>query len=199
MVLQDEESRERALREVEIWSKLSPHPYIVQYIDSALVTVEGRHQEMLILCELCEGGFTLVNMIQYCKLKVPEHVVLTIFHDLCLGVQHMHTLGFSHRDLKVENVLLKDHKFKVGDFGSAAHSKDFLHWEEVGKMGDSAQRQRWLNSKYEDFEKNTTLMYRPPEMIDKYLRQDVNEKADIWMLGCVLFILCYGTHPFPEG
>ena len=32
-------------------------------------------------------------------------------------------------------------------------------------------------------------MYRPPEMIDKYLKEDVDEKADIWMLGCVLFIL----------
>lgn len=33
----------------------------------------------------------------------------------------------------------------------------------------------------EDFEKYTTLMYRPPEMIDKYKKYTVNVKADIWV------------------
>ena len=49
---------------------------------------------------------------------------------------------------------------------------------------------------YESFEKNTTMMYRPPEMIDKYLKADVDLKVDIWMLGCVLYTLCFGTQPF---
>ena len=49
---------------------------------------------------------------------------------------------------------------------------------------------------YESFEKNTTIMYRPPEMIDKYLKADVDLKVDIWMLGCVLYTLCFGTQPF---
>ena len=39
------------------------------------------------------------------------------------------------------------------------------------------------------------MMYRPPEMIDKYLKADVDLKVDIWMLGCVLYTLCFGTQP----
>jgi len=39
-------------------------------------------------------------------------------------------------------------------------------------------------------------MYRPPEMADLFLRYDVGEKADIWMLGCVLYTLCFFIHPF---
>lgn len=42
-------------------------------------------------------------------------------------------------------------------------------------------------------------MYRPPEMIELYLRYSVNEKVDVWMLGCILYILCFYQHPFQEA
>lgn len=39
-------------------------------------------------------------------------------------------------------------------------------------------------------------MYRPPEMIDLYLKYEVSEKVDIWMLGCVVYVMCFYVHPF---
>ena len=42
-------------------------------------------------------------------------------------------------------------------------------------------------------------MYRPPEMIDRYLKYTVNQKVDIWMLGCVVYSLCFAIHPFQDG
>ena len=48
----------------------------------------------------------------------------------------------------------------------------------------------------EKFEKYTTMMYRPPEMIDRYLKYRVDTQVDIWMLGCVIFSLSFGFHPF---
>lgn len=33
----------------------------------------------------------------------------------------------------------------------------------------------------EEFEKYTTMMYRPPEMIDKYKKYRVDTQADIWV------------------
>ncbi len=41
-------------------------------------------------------------------------------------------------------------------------------------------------------------MYRAPEMIDPYLGFEVNEKVDIWMLGCVVFTLLTAKHPFQD-
>jgi len=41
-------------------------------------------------------------------------------------------------------------------------------------------------------------MYRPPEMVDLYLGYKINEKVDIWMLGCVAFTMCFYNHPFLE-
>ena len=43
------------------------------------------------------------------------------------------------------------------------------------------------------------MMYRPPEMIDKYMKWNVTTKVDIWMLGCVAYTLCYAQHPFQEA
>eukprot|EP00351_Strombidinopsis_sp_SopsisLIS2011_P001674 CAMPEP_0116875604 /NCGR_PEP_ID=MMETSP0463-20121206/7635_1 /TAXON_ID=181622 /ORGANISM="Strombidinopsis sp, Strain SopsisLIS2011" /LENGTH=78 /DNA_ID=CAMNT_0004521553 /DNA_START=507 /DNA_END=743 /DNA_ORIENTATION=+ len=59
-------------------------------------------------------------------------------------------------------------------------------------------QQKSMDDIFEEFEKFTTLMYRPPEMIDKYMKYPVNTKADIWMLGCVIFGLCYNLHPFQD-
>jgi serine/threonine protein kinase len=81
----------------------------------------------------------------------------------------MHELGFSHRDLKVENILVnsevntdnqsKTLVFKLADFGSATgdHSIDFTKAskKEIGKFLDK-------------IEKSCTRMYRAPEMIDQY-------------------------------
>uniref|UniRef100_A0A7S3IZI2 non-specific serine/threonine protein kinase n=1 Tax=Strombidium inclinatum TaxID=197538 RepID=A0A7S3IZI2_9SPIT len=153
---------------------------------------------MLIVSELCEGGFTLINMIEYCKNQIPQHVVLSIVGDIARGVQWMHSRGIAHRDLKVENILLKDHRFKLADFGSAEYEKNFLIWDHLRSM-ETARRHLLVNRNYECFEKNTTLMYRPPEMIDRYLKQDIDDKADIWMLGCIVFTLCFGKHPFMES
>ena len=51
----------------------------------------------------------------------------------------------------------------------------------------------------ESYEKYTTMMYRPPEMIDSYKRYKVDTKVDIWMLGCILYALCFFRHPFQDS
>lgn len=46
--------------------------------------------EVMILCELCEGGFTLIDMIDTCYKKIEEHIILSIMQDICKGVKFMH-------------------------------------------------------------------------------------------------------------
>ena len=109
--------------------------------------------------------------------------------DISQGVQYMHDNCVSHRDLKVENILLKDQKFKLADFGSCETSDNFIRWA-------NQQPKKFVDSQYDEFEKNTTLMYRPPEMMNKYLKYDVDFQVDMWQLGCILFTLCFGYQPF---
>jgi AP2-associated kinase len=42
-------------------------------------------------------------------------------------------------------------------------------------------------------------MYRPPEIVDPYLKYKVSGKVDLWMLGCILYTMSYFTHPFVEA
>lgn len=35
-------------------------------------------------------------------------------------------------------------------------------------------------------------------MCDLYQQYPINQKADIWMIGCLLFTMCYYKHPFAE-
>ncbi|MBV95607.1 Cyclin-G-associated kinase, partial [Eschrichtius robustus] len=47
--------------------------------------------------------------------------------------------------------------------------------------------------------RNTTPMYRTPEIVDLYSNFPIGEKQDIWALGCILYLLCFGQHPFEDG
>lgn len=102
---------------------------------------------------------------------------------------HEHNPPIAHRDIKVENILMEDQLFKLGDFGSC--STDTLDYNTDSK--------KIIGEKMELFEKYTTMMYRPPEMIDQYQRYYVGTKVDIWMLGCVLYTLCFAKHPFQDA
>ena len=95
-------------------------------------------------------------------------------HQVVSAVNYCHTKNIVHRDLKPENLLLDRagsiSSIKVIDFGtSQAFRKN--------------QRMK---------EKFGTPYYIAPEV----LRQDYNEKCDIWSCGVILYILLSGRPPF---
>lgn len=47
--------------------------------------------------------------------------------------------------------------------------------------------------------KQTTPMYRAPEMLDLYSNYPINKQADIWALGCILYVLCFNRHPYEDS
>jgi protein-serine/threonine kinase len=44
----------------------------------------------------------------------------------------------------------------------------------------------------------TTPHFRSPEMIDLYSGLPLDERSDVWALGCMLYGLAYHKHPFQE-
>lgn len=101
----------------------------------------------------------------------------------------MHHLGISHRDIKAENILfMEDGTLRLCDFGSASTEHVYT------KSCSSAV----LNRYEEYFDQTTTLIYRPPEMIDTRRGWEIGLKVDMWMFGCVVFTVVFGRHPFQE-
>ena len=187
--LKDKETEEAMRKEVKIWRDLHDHPNIVKFIDAALhKTSKGKY--LYILSEYCDGGH-LLDLLEKYNGKLKESQILLVMKQVVRGIKYMHQQDppIAHRDIKVENILLHNKNFKLCDFGSASENV----------LDPSKTSERDIELEMEKYERFTTFMYRPPEMIDRYREWKVGIKADIWMLGCVLFALCFFKHPFQDA
>jgi AP2-associated kinase len=186
IICQSNELVRMAEREIQTMKSLPLHENLVRLIDSAIIQTASGKVAILVL-ELCTGG-TLVTLLEKYERNLNLSQILFILKEICSGVLAVHSAGFIHRDLKIENVLLHSKKFKLCDFGSCS--------SEVFDLS-SASRQE-LMALQEKFERETTLMYRPPEMIDLYQRARVDFKGDSWMIGCIAYTLAFCRHPFQD-
>jgi AP2-associated kinase len=181
--------------EVETMKKLKGHRHIVTYFDSHASQLQGGGYEVFLLMEFCSGGGLIDFMNTRLQHRLTEPEILKIFGDVAEGVATMHYLQppLLHRDLKVENVLITKAPgsggsplYKLCDFGSTAPPRPAAKTAEEGRLIE------------EDVQKHTTMQYRSPEMIDVWRKQPIDEKADIWALGVLLYKLCYYTTPFED-
>lgn len=181
--------------EVETMKKLKGHSKVVTYMDSHASQLKGGGYEVFLLMEFCAGGGLIDFMNTRLQHRLTEPEILKIFGDVAEGVACMHYLKppLLHRDLKVENVLISakgsqggSPTYKLCDFGSTAPPRPAAKTAQEGRLIE------------EDVQKHTTMQYRSPEMIDVWRKQPIDEKADIWALGVLLYKLCYYTTPFED-
>jgi AP2-associated kinase len=188
----DKEHLANMRTEVDTMKRLRGQKPIVKYIDSHASQLKGGGYEVFLLMEYCAGGGLIDFMNTRLQNRLTEPEILKIFSDVAEGVACMHYLKppLLHRDLKVENVLISStssvRTYKVCDFGSAAPPRPAATTAAEGRLIE------------DDIQRHTTLQYRSPEMIDMYRKQPIDEKADIWALGVLLYKLCYYTTPFEE-
>lgn len=150
--------------------------------------------------EYCSEGGVIDLMNKRLRDRLRETEVLKIFSDVCEGLAVMHHLDppLLHRDLKIENILvcpppahdpLAGPTYKLADFGSTVpllRRSPAKSLEEIKRVEN-------------DLNRATTLQYRAPEMVDLTQRRVIDEKADIWALGVLLYKLCYYITPFEEN
>ncbi|PWA63430.1 phosphorylase kinase, gamma catalytic subunit [Artemisia annua] len=117
--------------------------------------------------------------------------VLQIFRQLCAGLQHLHTLEppYAHNDVKPGNVLLTHRKGQpplaiLMDFGSARPARREIH-----SRSEALQLQEWASE-------HVSAPFRAPELWDCPSQTDIDERTDVWSLGCTLFAIMYGASPF---
>lgn len=73
------------------------NPFIIKYRES--------FEEKNVLCIVMDfaNGGDLYNMINYYKNKnmyIPENIIIQIFTEICIALNHVHSKKILHRDLK---------------------------------------------------------------------------------------------------
>jgi AP2-associated kinase len=189
MICQSPERVQTAKNEINYLRALPDHPNLLKVFDTHVDNKDGCYY-VYVLLEFCADGSIFDLMAKYESSRLSEKQIIFIMREVCDGVKALHSMrpAIAHRDLKIENVLLNNKRFKLCDFGSCSTS-----------VVDFAKVQQSQYHTYEEeYDKNTTLMYRPPEMCDPYQKLIVSEKVDVWMLGCILYTMCFYKHPFQE-
>lgn len=82
---------------------------------------------------------SLLDYFKTTTLTLPE--VKTLFRKVCVGLKHMHFKGLSHRDLKLENILMFEENQivypKISDLGFAV---------QCFKDGESVRFKRYIGT-----------------------------------------------------
>ena len=194
MVIQDQEVLDLAKKELQFLKDYcsKPNDFLINYIGSKIIEDQPNRFVFYILTEFCPNGTLFDLMARYLEkgLKFTEEEILRILNTINNCLVHLHSLGIIHCDFKIENLLfLNWDKIKLCDFGSV--NAFSLNFNNIPKS---------IIHNFENyFEKQTTLMYRPPEMCDLSLNYLIDCKVDMWALGCILFVLMFFKHPFHES
>ncbi|PFH53042.1 hypothetical protein AMATHDRAFT_73591 [Amanita thiersii Skay4041] len=102
------------------------------------------------------------------------------------GQGDMVHMPYAHRDLKPGNVMIADDGVTpiLMDFGSAVKARI--------KIDNRSQALYQQDLAAEQ----STMTYRAPELFDVKTGTMLDEKVDIWSLGCTLYALAYSRSPF---
>jgi serine/threonine protein kinase len=135
--------------------------------------------------------------------KSKRERVIRLTCQLAAAISHVHTNGLLHLDLKPDNVLVSSRnpekaEVRLADFGSSAFQLPFTDVcarsnfvPAVRRMKLKTKRARGTISLYPC--SSGTAAYWSPEMI---ACKDASKCTDMWALGCIIYILVTGKHPF---
>jgi len=159
----------RFLREARLSSRLQ-HPAIVSVFDFGQ-TDDGV---LYIVMEFLRGRAFSDELKRGQPMTIQR--LVRIGTQICDALEAAHAEGIVHRDLKPHNVVLLDgDRVKVLDFGLA---KSFAA-DDSGITGTDALL--------------GTPQYMPPEQI---LAKPIDQRADIYAFGCMLYQMIAGRTPF---
>ncbi len=109
--------------------------------------------------------------------KVAEYIA-----QAAHGLQHAHDVGLIHRDVKPANILINSKgKVKLLDLGLAL-------------FADEAKAS--LTMDFNDKVLGTADYLAPEQALNSH---NVDQRADLYGLGCTMYFLLTGHAPFPEG
>ncbi|CAG7728810.1 unnamed protein product [Allacma fusca] len=187
------EDQRIALSEVEV-HRIVQHPNVLELVDYDLRgktdPLNDTTSQVLIVLPYFHKGTLAGELERREKQKryLEEKEVLRLFQSICDAVAAFHNNqphALAHRDLKTANILLSDSYAPVlMDLGSVARAR-----VEVTNSVDARKLE-------EIAAERSSMPYRAPELFNIPSQTMIDERTDIWSLGCVLFALCFFKSPY---
>ena len=172
-----EQSLKRFLREIEVASSLQ-HPNIVSYIE------HGTHNGLVYLVTEFIFGMDAARLAKHQGGRLNYKQVVRIIEQTLAALDFAHSLGFVHRDIKEQNILVHgdfpNSTAKLTDFGLSKSFKQ-TGMSGVTMVGDVAG----------------TIAYMPPEQVRDF--KDVRPPSDIYAVGMTAYSLLTGAHALDIG
>lgn len=166
------QSLKRFLREIEVAASLR-HPHIVGYIE------HGTHNGLVYLVSEYVGGVDASRLVKARGGKLNYREVVKITEQILSALDFAHSLGFVHRDIKEQNILVDggfpNYVAKLTDFGLAKSFRQ-TGMSGVTMVGDVAG----------------TIAYMPPEQVRDF--KEVRPPSDIYAVGMTAYSLITGAH-----
>lgn len=160
------------------------HPNVIQIYDM------GMEQDVHYFSMEFVRGRNLRDEVKTKGRMLPD-VALKVILQAARGLRHAHQAGMVHRDVKPENLMLSDDGFvKVADLGLVKVVGDS---DEQRSEEDSQQSQ--CDAELTNAESAMgTPAYMSPEQAEA--AADVDDRSDMYSLGCTLYTLVTGDPPF---
>jgi serine/threonine-protein kinase len=163
------------------------HPAFVEVFDSGTLPDGSAYLVM----EHLQGETLGERLAHHTRLPVPEALAVT--REIAAGVGHAHRHGIVHRDLKPDNVFLTEAgqgetsqpaRIKVLDFGIAKLTTS------AAGSGSRTRTGMILG----------TPLFMAPEQCRGAGNVTLDQRVDVYALGCILHLMLAGEPPFPlEG
>jgi WD40 repeat protein/serine/threonine protein kinase len=189
-------------------------PHMARFLQEARITGQLEHPSIVPVYELGHRndgtlyytmklvrGKTLSQAIKEAGTLNERLKLLPHFADLCQAMAYAHNRGVIHRDIKPGNVMVGEFgETVVLDWGLAkAKSEKDVHADGLAKtlrFMNEGDEEGVAKSAYG--EALGTPAYMPPEQAEGRL-DEVDERADVYSLGAVLYELLTGHAPFEGG
>ncbi|WP_372365944.1 serine/threonine-protein kinase [Candidatus Uabimicrobium sp. HlEnr_7] len=185
--VEDSTFEERFKREAQILANLA-HPNIVSCYHAGVT-----NGYCYIVMEFIEG----MDLHQYIKKNglLSEKQALYVVKSLAGALEYAQEKGIMHRDIKCENVLLE--KINVDSSTSTAFDANFPYRVKLVDLG-LAKGYSETNNNDRNITQEGSIIGTPSNMAPEQFNaeEEVDYRADIYALGCVLFFMLSASRAF---